>query len=152
MRISSCARGLRCGSLPPDPMATALDRLRAHTFEERDASLPRPCVRDGRFVKVGVRGERFWCRVQKVEADGRFRAVVDITLQRSQWQRGHELVLQHEHVLESVDVADQLSFRRLLLLATATDSSDHHAAMLWPELRARGDRSCLNPWLIDTHS
>jgi len=127
-------------------MAAALDRLRAHAFEVRDASLPRPRVRDGHFVKVGVRGERFWCLVRKVEADGRLRAVVDGTLQRSQWQPGHELALQNEHVLESVDVANQLSFRRLLLLAAATDSPDHHAATSWPGLRARGDRSCLNPW------
>ena len=109
----------------------ALDRLRANTFDIRDASLTKPHVHAGRFVKAGIRGERFWCRVESVRADGMLRATVDNDLLRSVWRRGHVLVLQHEHVLEVADVADQLSFKTLV----ATLGSKSEAALAWMDVR-----------------
>ena len=102
-------RRAEVGISPSNAMAAALDRLRAHAFEERDASLPKLYVRKGVFVKVGVRQERFWCVVQHVGADT-LRVVVDNELMHSPWQRGHELVIQHRHVLEVADTADLLRF------------------------------------------
>ena len=82
-------------------MATAAELLRAHTFETRDKNVPRPCVQRGTLVKVGIRGERFWCRVGRVREDGWLLATVDNDLTRSPWRRGDEIVLQRSHVLES---------------------------------------------------
>lgn len=109
----------------------ALDHLRVSTFETRDACVPQPHVHAGGFVKVGIRGERFWCRVESVGTDGMIRAVVDNDLLRSAWRRGHVLVLQHEHVLESLDVAGQLSFKTLV----ATLGSKREAALVWRDVR-----------------
>ena len=103
----------------------------------RDASLAKPHVHAGSFVKAGIRGERFWCRVESVRADGMLRATVDNDLLRSAWRRGHVLVLQHEHVLEVADVADQLSFKTL----AATFGSDREAALAWRGARVTS-RSC----------
>ena len=81
-------------------MAAALDRLRAHTFEERHASLPKLSVCKGAFVKVGVRGERFRCCVKSIRGDGALLGVVDNDLLKSPWRRGEEIVLQRNHVLD----------------------------------------------------
>ena len=71
----------------------------------------------GRFVKVGIRDERFWCKVESMtmSGDGKLHATVDNDLLRSAWRRGHKdkLVLQGEHVLASADVRDRLTFQRL---------------------------------------
>merc|ERR1712039_130205 len=75
--------------------AMELDRVRAHTFEARNATFPLPhVVRKDMFVKVGARGERFWCKVRSVR-DGTLRVIVERDLL---WPRRHELVIQHEHV------------------------------------------------------
>ena len=124
----------------------ALDRLRANTFEVRDASLTKPPAHAGSFVKAGIRGERFWCRVESVGADGMIRAVVDNDLMRSAWRRGHVLVLQDEHVLEVADVTDRLTFSSLV----ATFGSDRKAALAWRDARVTS-RSCRPKpcaWLI----
>ena len=115
-------------------MTSALDRLRAHTFEERDASLPKLSVCKGAFVKVGVRQERFWCVVQHVGADT-LRVVVDNNLLHSPWQRGHELVVQHRHVLEMADVADRLNFQALV----AALGSKREAALVWRGMRVAAE-------------
>ena len=89
-----------------------LDRLRAHTFEARNATFPLPhVVRKDMFVKVGARGERFWCKVRSV-GDGTLRVIVERDLL---WPRGHELVIQHEHVLEVADATDGLTFQSLVV-------------------------------------
>ena len=126
-------------------MAAVLDRLRAHTFDERDASLPKLSVRKGAFVKVGVRQERFWCVVQHVGVDT-LRVVVDNDLLHLPWQRGHELVVQHRHVLEVADVADRLNFRALVV----AQDSKREAALVWRGVRAMHGM-CARPepaWLV----
>ena len=112
-------------------MAEALDRLREHVFETRDPKAAKPHVRAGTFVKVGVRGERFWCRVSRVRADGVFVGVVDSDLRQSPWRRGDELVFQRSHVLETADVSDQLNF---VTLWSALGSADG-AALAWRRSR-----------------
>ena len=113
-------------------MASALERVRANTFEVRDATAPPP-VGVGYFVKVGMRGERFWCKVDSMSGDGTLDATVDNELLRSPaWPRGHKLILQREHVLESASVAEMLSFQRL---AAATGSM-REGALLWRDMRA----------------
>ena len=92
----------------------ALERLRERMFETRDAAIPLPCVvREGMFVKVGARGERFWCRVCSAGTET-LRVIVDNELLHSSWARGHELVLQHEHVLEVADATDRLTYSSLV--------------------------------------
>ena len=112
-------------------MATAAELLRAHTFETRDKNVPRPCVQRGTLVKVGIRGERFWCRVGRVREDGWLLATVDNDLTRSPWRRGDEIVLQRSHVLEASEPWDVLTFSGLL----AALGSASEAAMVWRDLR-----------------
>lgn len=112
-------------------MASALERVRANTFEVRDASSDTPPVCVGCFVKVGIRGERFWCKVESVGGDGELHAIVDNDLLRSAWRPGHKLVLQSEYVLESADVRDRLTFHRL----AAVTGSKREAAFLWRNMR-----------------
>ena len=85
------------------------------------------CVHAGSFVKVEVRSEAFWCRVQRVEADGLLHATVDNNLLRSDLRRGHAVVIRPEDVLEVVDVADQLSFTNLACAL----GSENEAALAW---------------------
>jgi hypothetical protein len=118
-------------------MVTALQTLHDNAFETRDRSLPVPNVQVGSYVKVGIRGERFWCRVSRERADGSILAIIDNFLLRSPWwQRGDEIVLQRSHVLEAADYGDELMFRSLW----ATLGSISEAAMAW---RANKDE-CLN--------
>ena len=112
-------------------MATAAELLRAHTFETRDKNVPRPCVQRGTLVKVGIRGERFWCRVGRVREDGSLLATVDNDLTRSPWRRGDEIVLQRSHVLGASEPWDALTFSSLL----AALGSASEAAMAWRDLR-----------------
>ena len=81
------------------------------------------------LIKVGVRGERFWCKVRGVRKDGALVAIVDNDLLRSPWKVGDELAVHPEHVLETSDPND-MTFVSLL---SALGSSE--AAMLWRELR-----------------
>jgi hypothetical protein len=111
------------------PATSAAERLRQHTFEVRDKNRKRPKVELGVLIKVGVRGERFWCKVRGVRKDGALVAIVDNDLLRSPWKVGDEIVVLHEHVLETSDPSD-MTFASLL---SALRSSE--AAMLWRELR-----------------
>lgn len=113
-------------------MASALETLRKNMFETRDRSAAVPHVQNGTFVKLGVRGERFWCKVQcGKRVDGSFVGVVDNDLIRSPLQRGHEIVFQHSHVLETAEPGDELTFKGLIAaLGSASD-----AAMMWRDMR-----------------
>jgi hypothetical protein len=116
----------------PNPATSAVERLRQHTFEVRDKGGRRPKADPGPLIKVGIRGERFWCKVRRVRTDGALVAVVDNDLLRSPWKVGDEIVVLPEHVLEASDPSDT-SFASLL---SALGSSE--AAMLWRELRLMG--------------
>ena len=112
-----------------DSKLSAVERLRQHTFEVRDPSRRQPSVDAGTLIKVGIRGERFWCRVKRVREDGVLVATVDNDLIKSPWKCGDEIVVQHKHVLETSDPTDTT----LASLLSALGSSE--AAMLWRELR-----------------
>ena len=111
-------------------MASAVETCREHAFETREKMAAVPHVHTGMFVKVGVRGERFWCRVQHVGVDT-LRVVVNNDLLRSPWRCGHDLVVRHEHVLESVDVFDQIKYQCLVSVL----GSQRKAAVAWHRLR-----------------
>ena len=112
-------------------MASAVETLREHAFEARDKKATEPRVQEGSWVKVGVRGERFWCKVRYEREDGCLIGVVDNELLRSPWRRGDEIVLQCDHVLQSAQPQDELTFRRLLdVLGSASE-----AAMVWRDVR-----------------
>ena len=111
------------------PATSAAERLRQHTFEVRDRNRKRPKVEPGVLIKVGVRGERFWCKVQRVRKDGALVAIVDNELFKLPWRVGHELVVLPEHVLETSDPND-MTFASLLSVLGSSE-----AAMLWREMR-----------------
>jgi hypothetical protein len=89
-------------------------------------------VEQGVLIKVGVRGERFWCKVQRVRKDGALVAIVDNELLKSPWKVGHEIVVLPEHVLETSDPSD-MTFASLLSVLGSSE-----AAMLWREMRLVG--------------
>ena len=113
-------------------MQSALERIRQNTFEVRDERLKRPNVNAGMLIKVGIRGERFWCRVKGMRDDGAIVAIVDNDLLRSPWRCGDEVGVQLTNVLETSDPND-MTFASLL----ATLGSKKEAAMVWRELRLR---------------
>ena len=109
--------------------ALVTERLRQHAFEVRDKNRKRPKVEPGVLIKVGVRGERFWCKVKRVRKDGAFVAIVDNNLIKSPWRCGDEIVVQLKHVLETLDPKD-MSLASLLSVLGVSE-----AAMLWRGLR-----------------
>lgn len=108
----------------------AVERLRQHTFEVCDKSVQRPNVQDGMLIKVGIRGERFWCKVKRVRRDGALVAIVDNDLIKSPWRCGDEIVVQLQHVLETSDPKDTTLASLLAALGSVKD-----AAMIWRGLR-----------------
>ena len=82
-------------------------------LEERtDGSEPHVGI--GAWVKVGLHGERFWCKVKRVRAeDGAFVATVDNNLQRSPYRCGDGIVLSRRHVLEVAGDEDRLQYERM---------------------------------------
>ena len=110
---------------------SATERLRQNAFEVRDRNRKQPKLEPGVLIKVGVRGERFWCKVKRVRKDGALVSIVDNELLKSPWKVGHEIVVLPEHVLETSDPND-MTFASLL---SALGSSE--AAMLWRELRIK---------------
>ena len=113
-------------------MTSAIDRIRQNTFEVRDKSSKRPRVAAGMLIKVGIRAERFWCKVQRVCGDGALVAIVDNELLRSSWKCGDEIIVQQSHVLETSDPADAT-----LAGLLAVSGSVSEAAMVWRETRLR---------------
>ena len=109
--------------------ALVAERLRRHAFEVRDKNRKRPKVEPGVLIKVGVQGERFWCKVRGVRKDGALVAMVDNELLKSPWKVGHEIVVLPEHVLETSDPSD-MTFASLLSVLGSSE-----AAMLWREMR-----------------
>ena len=109
--------------------ALVAERLRQHAFEVRDKNRKRPKVEPGVLIKVGVRGERFWCKVRGVRKDGALVAIVDNELLKSPWKVGDEIVVLPEHVLETSDPSD-MTFASLLSVLGSSE-----AAMLWREMR-----------------
>jgi hypothetical protein len=112
-----------------DSKLSAVERLQRHAFEVRDPSKRQPSVDEGTLIKVGIRGERFWCRVKRVRADGALVAIVDNDLIKSPWRCGDEIVVQCKHVLETLDPKD-MSLASLLSVMGVSE-----AAMMWRELR-----------------
>ena len=113
-----------------DSKLSAVELLQRHAFEGRDPSKRQPSVDEGTLIKVGIRGERFWCRVKRVRADGALVAIVDNNLIKSPWMCGDEIVVQLMHVLETLDPKD-MSLASLLPVLGVSEA----AVMLWRELR-----------------
>jgi len=104
-------------------------------FEERDAGAPElPCVEVGVWVKVGalstradVRGERFWCVVTEVHADGALSARIDNDLVQSAHRCGDTVVIGRCHVLETASEDDRQTVRSL-----AAVYGPRNGALAWP--------------------
>ena len=111
-------------------MPSTVEQLQQHMFEMRDMSKRQPRLHVGVLVKVGIRGERFWCKVSEIREDGSLVGTVDNELFRSPWRCGDEIVLQRNHVLETLDPYEMTLAS---LLATGTPAPE--AAMMWHELR-----------------
>ena len=101
-------------------------------FEVRpDGGEPHVCC--GTWVKVALRGERFWCRVLRERGDGTFDATVENDLLRSPTKCGDVVVLGKKHVLETASDADRAQFRLLCALL----GDPRTAALLWRDMRAK---------------
>ena len=100
-------------------------------LEER-ADAIEPHVGTGTWVKVGLRRERFWCKVQRVRSDGALVTSVENNLQLSTLRCGDEIVLSRRNVLEVVDDSDRLLYE--VVCAVLGDRRD--AALQWHEVRA----------------
>ena len=74
---------------------SAVESLRENAFEVREKTQKRPIVNAGVLIKVGIHGERFWCRVKRERGDGALVAVVDNDLIKSPWALGDEIIVQH---------------------------------------------------------
>ena len=100
-------------------------------LEER-ADAIEPHVGTGTWVKVGLRRERFWCKVQRVRSDGALVTSVENNLQLSTLRCGDEIVLSRRNVLEVVDDSEGLLYE--VVCAVLGDRRD--AALQWHEVRA----------------
>ena len=117
-------------------MTTEEHPWRLH-FELRDHAEPAPRVSKGGWVKVGVvaTGERFWCRVMTLRADGMLTASLNNHLLSSTVacpvQFGDVVVFHERNVLESASLAERNEFEQLLF------STESHvkAATHWCEVR-----------------
>ena len=132
-------------------MASALETLRERALETRDKGAAVPRVQTGTFVKLGLRGERFWCKVQcGKRVDGSFVGIVDNDLLRSPLRCGHEIVFQHSHVLEAAEPREELTFKGLMVaLGSAAD-----AAMMWRDVRETsgvGAKARPRTWFVLPH-
>ena len=100
-------------------------------LEER-ADDSEPHVGCGAWVKVGLHGERFWCKVKRVRAeDGALVATVENNLWRSALSCGDELVLSYRNVLEIADESDRLQFECMCEVL----GDRREAALKWHEVR-----------------
>ena len=101
-------------------------------LEERSDAIE-PDVGIGAWVKVGLHGERFWCKVKRVRAeDGALVATVENNLWRSPYRCGDGIVLSRRNVLEVADDSDRLLYE--VVCAVLGDRRD--AALQWHEVRA----------------
>lgn len=67
--------------------------------------------------------------MNRIREDGALVAIVDNDLLRSPWKVGDEIVVLHEHVLETSDPSDMTVASLLSVLRSS------EAAMMWRELR-----------------
>ena len=115
-------------------------------FELRDDASPAPRVSQGGWVKVGAvaTGERFWCRVMTVSADGILTASVDNDLLSSTiacpLRFGDVLVFHERNVLESASLAERNEFEQLLVVA----GTHVRAAKFWRGVRQL-EGTCVPP-------
>lgn len=116
-------------------MPSAIETLCAHTFETRDKRAVEPRVQKGTFVKLGIRGERFWCRVRHIHECNHLVGELDNHLLRSPWKPGDEISFQRIHILETMEPADELTFHTL---HAALGSASEAAMMLHAARAAKG--------------
>ena len=102
-------------------------------FELRPATASTPRVSPGSWVKVGVLGERFWCRVKSVRAGvtGVLVATVDNDLVSCPWKVGDEVTFQETNVLEVASLTDRGRFEHMVLVS----DSYVDVARLWHHWR-----------------
>ena len=117
-------------------------------FELRDDAKPAPRVSKGGWVKIGAvaTGERFWCSVLTLSADGMLTASVDNHLLSSTitcpLQFGDVVVLHERNVLESASLAERNEFEQLLVVT----ESHVKAAKHWRDARQL-EGTCVPPRL-----
>ena len=106
-------------------------------FELRNDASPAPRVSKGGWVKIGAvaTGERFWCSVLTLSADGILTASVDNDLLSSTitcpLRFGDVLVFHERNVLESASLAERDKFEQLLVVT----ESHVKAAKHWRDAR-----------------
>ena len=80
-------------------------------FELRPTGSPDPTVhiltnKGAAWAKVGLPGERFWCKIESVDGDGMVQMTIDNTLRASTLRAGDRIALPRKHVLDVATTAD----------------------------------------------
>lgn len=88
-------------------------------FESRrdNTLLSAPRVSTGDWVKVGALGERFWCLVNTVHADGVLTASVANDLVLCPWKAGDEVTFCEGKILEVASLSDRCRFVQMFLVS-----------------------------------
>ena len=111
-------------------MAAEEGPLRLH-FELRAGASPAPWVSQGGWVKLGALGERFWCLVNTVHADGALTASVANDLVLYPWKAGDEVTFCEGNILEVASLSDRSRFVQMVLVS----GSGVEAARRWHHWR-----------------
>ena len=105
---------------------------RLHFESRRDNTpLSAPRVSTGDWVKVGALGERFWCLVNTVHADGVLTASVANDLVLCPWKAGDEVTFREGNILEVASLSDRGRFVQMVLVS----GSRVEAAQRWHHWR-----------------
>ena len=102
-------------------------------FELRPSGSPDPTVhilanKGVAWAKVGLPGERFWCKIESVDGDGMVQMTIDNTLRESTKLRaGDRIALPRKHVLDVATTADLQDWMARVHAARALADSDEAA-------------------------
>ena len=117
-------------------------------FELRPPGYPDPTVhiltnKGAAWAKVGLPGERFWCKIESVDGDGIVQMTIDNTLRASTLRAGDRIALPRKHVLDVATTADMHDWMARVhaarALAVSGDAARRNAALaFWAERIASG--------------
>ena len=102
-------------------------------FGLRPPGAPNPTVhiranKGEAWAKVGLPGERFWCKIESVDGDGMVQMTIDNTLRESTKLRaGDRIALPRKHVLDVATTADLQDWMARVHAARALADSDEAA-------------------------
>ena len=106
------------------------DATTALLLEQRPDDAAQADVHVGTWVKVGLAGERFWCKVTGMPGGDELLVVVCNDLVKWPCRQGDNIVLQRNNVLETAELIDVSTFRGLVARHGVIEGS-----AVWRDLR-----------------